>query len=85
MTDTWTIFGDARYDLEYGELIRNSLGIQYADECFSLSLTYQQTYVTIGDITPGTAVLLRIGIKGFGMQTAPTSIYDISPEAQAYR
>jgi LPS-assembly protein len=79
----WTVFGDARYDIELGEFIRYSGGVQYADECYIVSLTYARTNITIGDITPSTSVLLRIGIKGFGQQTAPSSLYDLSPEAQA--
>ena len=85
ITDDWSIYGDARYDLELGQFIRNSAGIQYNDECVIYSVMYQQTWVTIQDIKPDTAVVLRIGIKGFGQQTTPTSIYDISPEASAYR
>jgi LPS-assembly protein len=85
LNDEWSVFGDARYDFETGQFIRNSAGIQYADECFIYSVTYQQTWITLGDIRPDTSVLVRIGIKGFGQQTAPTSIYDLSPEAQAYR
>ena len=46
---------------------------------------YQQTNVTFQDIKPDTAVVVSIGIKGFGQQTVPTSIYDLSPEAAAYR
>jgi len=85
ITDDWSIYGDARYDLVLGQFIRNSVGIQYNDECVTYSVMYQQTYVTIQDIAPDTSVVLRIGIKGFGQQTTPTSIYDISPEASAYR
>ncbi|MGO9460387.1 MAG: LPS-assembly protein LptD [Rhodomicrobium sp.] len=85
ITDEWSIFGDMRYDLALGQWIRNSAGIQYTDECVIYSLTYQQTYVQIQDIVPDTSVVLRIGIKGFGQQSAPSSIYDISPEAAAFR
>jgi LPS-assembly protein len=85
LTDQWSIFGDLRYDFDLGMFIRNSAGIQYADECFIYAITYQQTNVQIQDIKPDTAVLLTVGIKGFGQQSAPTSIYDISPEAAAYR
>ncbi|MGA7329895.1 MAG: LPS-assembly protein LptD [Rhodomicrobium sp.] len=85
LTDEWTVFGDLRYDFQLGQFIRNSLGVQYADECFIYAITYQQTWVEIEDIKPNTSVMVRIGIKGFGQQTTPTSIYDISPEAAAYR
>jgi LPS-assembly protein len=85
LTDEWTVFGDLRYDIELEKFIRNSAGIQYADDCVVYALTYQQTWVQILDIKPNTSVLLRIGIKGFGQQTTPSSIYDISPEAAAFR
>ncbi len=85
LTDQWSIYGDLRYDFELGMFIRDSVGIQYADECVIYGISYQQTNVQIQDIKPDTSVLLSIGIKGFGQQTAPTSIYDLSPEASAYR
>ncbi len=85
VTDEWSIYGDMRYDFELGQFIRNSVGVQYTDECVIYSLGFQQTNVQIQDIKPDTAVVLRVGIKGFGQQTVPTSIYDLSPEAAAYR
>ena len=45
VTDEWSIFGDLRYDFEYGTFIRNSAGIQYADDCVIYSFAYQQTNV----------------------------------------
>ncbi len=85
LTDQWSIYGDMRYDFELGMFIRNSAGVQYTDECVIYAITYQQTNVQVEDIKPNTSVLVTIGIKGFGQQTAPSSIYDISPEAAAYR
>ncbi|MFZ0570793.1 MAG: LPS assembly protein LptD [Rhodomicrobium sp.] len=85
LTDQWSIYGDLRYDFELGMFIRNSVGIQYADECVIYGISYQQTNVTFEDIKPDTSVLVTIGIKGFGQQTAPSSIYDLSPEAAPYR
>ena len=85
LNDEWTVFGDLRYDIELSQWVRNSAGIQYADECFILSVTYQQTYISYLDIVPATSVLVRVGIKGFGQQTAPSSIGDLSPEAAVFR
>jgi LPS-assembly protein len=85
LTDEWSVFGDARYDFELGKFVRDSAGIQYTDECVIYSLMFQQTNVQILDIKPDSAVMLHVGIKGFGQQTTPTSIYDLSPEAAAYR
>ena len=85
LTDAWTVFGDIRYDIELDQWVRNSAGIQYSDECFILSVTYQQTYASYEDIVPSTSVMVRVGIKGFGQQTAPSSIGDLSPEAVVFR
>ena len=85
LNDEWTVFGDLRYDIELSQWVRNSAGIQYADECFILSVTYQQTYISYLDLVPSTSVLVRVGIKGFGQQTAPSSIGDLSPEAAVFR
>jgi LPS-assembly protein len=85
LNDQWMVFGDLRYDLELRQFVRNEIGIQYADECVIYSVTYQQTFISIEDIKPNTAVMVRVGIKGFGQQTAPSSIFDLSPEAAAYR
>ncbi len=85
LTDEWTIFGDARYDIYSDEWVRNSVGIQYADECFIISVTYQHTYIDYLDLTPSTSVLVRVGIKGFGQQTTPSAIGDLSPEAASFR
>jgi LPS-assembly protein len=85
ITDEVSIFGDARYDIALGQFIRDSAGIQYVNDCVIYSIAYQQTNVQVQDIKPDTAVVLRIGFKGFGQQTVPTSIYDLSPEAAAYR
>lgn len=85
LNDDWTVFGDLRYDIELDQWVRNSAGIQYADECFILSVTYQQTYTTYLDLVPSTSVLVRVGIKGFGQQTTPSSIGDLSPEAAVFR
>jgi LPS-assembly protein len=85
LTDEWTVFGDARYNLELSQFVRNSVGVQYADECFIYSVTYQRTFVEYSDLKPDTSVMVRIGIKGFGQQTTPSSIGDLSPEAASFR
>jgi LPS-assembly protein len=85
LNDDWTVFGDLRFDIKTDQWVRNSAGVQYADECFILSVTYQQTYINYLDIVPDTSVIVRVGFKGFGQQTAPSSIGDLSPEAASFR
>jgi LPS-assembly protein len=85
LNDEWTVFGDMRYDIDINHWVRNAAGVQYADECFILSVTYQQTYINYLDLVPDTSVLVRVGFKGFGQQTTPSAIGDLSPEAAAFR
>jgi LPS-assembly protein len=85
LDDEWTVFGDMRYDIDSNNWVRNAAGVQYADECFILSVTYQQTYINYLDLVPDTAVIVRFGFKGFGQQTVPSAIGDLSPEAAAFR
>jgi LPS-assembly protein len=85
LTDEWTVFADARFDIETGRFVRNAIGAQYSDECFILSVTYQQTWVQIQDIKPDTSVLVRVGIKYLGQQTVVDAIGDLSPEAAVYK
>ncbi len=85
LNDEWTIFGDLRYDIDTDQWVRNSAGIQYADECFIASVTYQQTYTTYLDLLPSTSFIFRLGFKGFGQQSVPSAIGDLSPEAAVFR
>ncbi len=85
LNEEWTVFGDLRYDIKSDQWVRNSAGVQYADECFIFSVTYQQTYTTYLDLVPDTSVIFRVGFKGFGQQTIPSSIGDLSPEAASFR
>lgn len=85
LNDDWTVFGDLRYDVELGQFLRNSIGVQYSDECFTLSVTYAQTFIEFQDIKPDTTVMVRLGLKYLGQQTVSDSIGDLSPEAAVFK
>jgi LPS-assembly protein len=85
LDDYWTVFGDARYDIEQKHLVRDSVGVQYSDECFTLSVTYAETFIQYQDIKPDTSVLVRLGLKYLGQQTVSDSIGDLSPEAAVFK
>jgi LPS-assembly protein len=85
LNDEWTVFGDLRYDIYTEQWVRNAAGLQYADECFIMSVTYQQTYTQYLDLVPSTSVIFRVGFKGFGSQSVPSAIGDLSPEAAPFR
>jgi LPS-assembly protein len=81
LDDKWTLFGDLRYDIATDQRIRDSIGIQYSDECFTVSVTYAQTFIEDDDIKPDESVMLRIGLKYLGQEVGSSAIGPLSPEA----
>lgn len=41
--DYWAVFGSGTYDLKSDLLVHNSFGVGYADECFTIALTYSES------------------------------------------
>jgi LPS-assembly protein len=74
VADHWTVFGDLRYDLDEDAVVRNSIGLKYADECFMLSVTYIETNISDDDIQPDQTVLVRYNLLQLG--GSPTSRTD---------
>jgi LPS-assembly protein len=66
LADHWTLFGDIRYNLDTDDIIRNSVGLKYSDECFVLSVTYVESNITDGDIKPDQTVLVRYNLLNVG-------------------
>ncbi len=81
LSETWTVFGDIRYDIANDDIIRDSIGLQYSDECFTLSVTYAETFIEDDDIKPDQTVLLRVGLKYLGETVGSDAIGPLSPEA----
>jgi LPS-assembly protein len=81
LSEKWTLFGDLRYDLAADNFIRDSVGLAYSDECFTMSVTYAETFVEDDDIRPDKSVMLRIGLKYLGQEIAGNAGGPLSPEA----
>ena len=78
ISDRWTVFGAMRYDLDRGERLTDSVQLRYGDECFALSLTYNETFITDPDreITPDQTVMLRFEFKNLGEYKYKTDVLD---------
>lgn len=83
LAEHWTLFGDVRYDLDTNDMIRNSVGVRYADECFMLSVAYSETNITDGAIQPDQTVVVRYDIMqlGGGGNSRTDPIGAFSPES----
>jgi LPS-assembly protein len=68
LTTNWTVLGSLRYDLDGHNIIQDSIGLKYADECFVLSATYIETLVDNAalDLRPDRTVMLRFELKNIG-------------------
>lgn len=68
LTDRWTLSGSLRYDLDNDKVLTDSIRLAYLDECFMLSATYSETFITDEerDIRPDQVVMLRFEFKHLG-------------------
>lgn len=72
LAEHWTAFGDIRYDLDSDDIVRNSIGLKYTDECFILSVSYVETNITDGEIKPDQTVLVRYNLTNLGGNESKT-------------
>ena len=64
--ENWRVFGGAQYDVRNSQLISDSIGIAYNNECFSMSLAFSENRDRYSSDVSGRKVLLRIGIRTIG-------------------
>ena len=66
LTTDWSLLGNLRYDLETDQTITDGLGIRYQDDCFTLDLTYQRSFIQDQDIKPDERFLVNFMLKYLG-------------------
>jgi LPS-assembly protein len=66
MTTDWSLLGNIRYDLETDQTITDGLGVRYQDDCFTLDLTYQRSFIQDQDIKPDERFLVNFMLKYLG-------------------
>jgi len=83
VTDRWSVLGQMRYDISAGDRIQDILQLRYADECFVLTATYTETFITdeARDLKPDRTLMLRFELKYLGDFRYRTDLLDYpSPE-----
>ncbi|HKZ97344.1 MAG TPA: LPS assembly protein LptD [Hyphomicrobiaceae bacterium] len=78
LTDRWTFAAAARYDIDEEKMLTDSFSLRYLDECFMLSATYSETFITDEDrhIEPDRTVMLRFELKHLGGYKYKTDVND---------
>lgn len=72
--DNWWLSGGARRDLRRAEMVSDSLGLTYQDECFLFSLTFNQSFIRDRDIEPTNALTFRIQLVSLGEFGGSTTV-----------
>jgi LPS-assembly protein len=68
LTDQWSLLGGMRYDIDASEFLTNTVQVRYQDDCFMLSVTYDQFHITDvqRDIEPDQTLMFRLEYKYLG-------------------
>lgn len=78
LTDHWSVQASAVYDLSQSKPLTDALQIKYSDECFVLTATYQESYITDAarDLVADRSVMLRFEWKYLGQLNYKTTVLD---------
>ncbi|MDO9382934.1 MAG: LPS-assembly protein LptD [Hyphomicrobiaceae bacterium] len=78
LSDRWTVFGAMRYDLDDGQRLTDSIQLRYGDECFAVSLSYNETFIIDPEreLAPDQTVMLRFEFKNLGEYKYKTDALD---------
>ena len=60
------MFGNIRFDIEGDQTISDSLGLRYRDDCFALTVVYNESFIRDRDIEPDERVTVRFEFKHLG-------------------
>ena len=78
VTDSWSVLGQLRFDIDARERIQDVIQLRYADDCFVLTATFTETFVTNveRDLHPDRSIMLRFELKNLGDFRYKTSVLD---------
>jgi len=66
LTDRWSAAASIRYDVDSSDAREAGATLRYSDDCFILSTTYIETYITDQNITPDRTIMVRFQLKHIG-------------------
>lgn len=66
LSDAWSLYANARRDLELDQMVSAEGGLVYKNECFNIMFDTLRVYARDRDITPTTEFTLRVGFKNLG-------------------
>jgi LPS-assembly protein len=72
LTTYWSLLGNIRYDLETDRDIDEGLGLRYQDDCYTMDVTYQRSFIQDQDIKPDERFLVNFNLKYLGAYALTT-------------
>ncbi len=66
ITDGWSIYANARRDIELDQMVTSGGGIIYENECFTFALDSLRVFARDRDIEPTTGYTFRVAFKNLG-------------------
>jgi len=66
MSDRWSVFGGARYDLRLDRSVNHTVGLGYHCDCFGFKVYYKETSATDRDADASRAVMMSVEFKTLG-------------------
>jgi LPS-assembly protein len=78
LSDRWTLSASMRYDIDADMRLSDAITLKYADECFVLTASYQETFYTDSSlgIEPDRTIMLRFEFKHLGEYSYKTDQLD---------
>ncbi|TCT05089.1 LPS-assembly protein LptD [Aquabacter spiritensis] len=76
LTNEWSVAGGLRYNIAQSGFDMTTVGVTYADDCFTMALSYVSNYSLNGpyQTEPNSTVLLTIGLRTLGQTALSTSL-----------
>ncbi len=75
LTNEWTVAGGIRYNIAQAGIDMTSVGVTYADDCFTLAVSYVSNYnLSTYDTDPSQAIMVTIGLRTLGQSKFSTSL-----------
>jgi len=76
VAEFWSVFGGVRYDLQNDIDLRSTLGVQYADDCLVLAVSYSESNIADRDVDPDRTLMVRFELKQLGGSSFSTDVID---------
>ena len=78
LTDRWSVLGTMRYDIDARSILTDSVALKYADDCFVLTTTYQETFLNNAalGLKEDKTLSFRVEFKNLGGANYKTSVLD---------